>query len=296
MIIKGTAYDVTNFIDSHPGGSAVILKYAGQDATDAFEPIHPSDTLQKYLTPNQNMGLVTGPSPPDQEKKSVAVIAKEKRVLLSSIINIRDLEIAASKLLPPRSFACESLLPTLHTLFNLRSTVFKTGANDEYTAQWNRSSWHAIRFRPRILRPIDSISLSTTILGTNFSAPFFICPAGGGKLAHPEGEVLMTKAAAKHDILHWVCNMAGCSQQEMSDARVENQTQYWQIYVMSDLEVTEREVRKAVELGYGGFALTVDAVRAGKRERDLRMRSEELDTAEEEKEDIFTGGPTVKRA
>jgi L-lactate dehydrogenase (cytochrome) len=82
----------------------------------------------------------------------------------------------------------------------------------------------------------------------------------------------------------------------MSDAKAPGQSQFWQIYVMSDLEVTEREVRRAVGLGYGGFALTVDAVRAGKRERDLRMRFEELDTAEEEEEDIFTGGPTVKRA
>jgi L-lactate dehydrogenase (cytochrome) len=29
----------------------VILKYAGQDATEAFEPIHPGDTLEKYLLP-----------------------------------------------------------------------------------------------------------------------------------------------------------------------------------------------------------------------------------------------------
>jgi hypothetical protein len=30
-----------------------------------------------------------------------------------------------------------------------------------------------------------------------------------------------------------------------------------------------------VELGYRGFALTVDAVRLSKRERDLRLNSEE---------------------
>jgi hypothetical protein len=48
-------------------------------------------------------------------------------VRLSSIINIRDFEIAASKLLPPRSFACKRLSPslsqlplTIHSLQNWR--------------------------------------------------------------------------------------------------------------------------------------------------------------------------------
>jgi L-lactate dehydrogenase (cytochrome) len=131
-----------------------------------------------------------------------------------------------------------------------------------------------------MLRPINNISLSTTILGTKYSAPFFICPAGGGKLAHPEGETLMTKAAGKHDVLHWVCNMAGCTQKEMADARVSNQTLYWQIYAMSDLAVTEKEICQAIVRGYKGFALTVDAIRAGKRERDVRAGIEEDDVSE----------------
>ena len=93
-------------------------------------------------------------------------------------------------------------------------------------------------------------------------------------MAHPEGEVLMTQAAAEYGVLHWVCNMAGCTQQEMAGAREANQTTYWQIYAMTDLKVTEHEIKRAIELGYKGFALTVDAVRVGKRERDLRANLE----------------------
>ncbi len=119
--------------------------------------------------------------------------------------------------------------------------------------------------------------MSTTILGTKFSAPFFICPTGGGKLAHPEGDVLLTVAAGKHDVLHWVCNNAGCTQREMSDARAPNQTTYWQIYAMSDLAITEEEIKQAVLQGYKGFALTVDAIRPGKRERDIRTSLNDAD-------------------
>jgi len=82
------------------------------------------------------------------------------------------------------------------------SVVYKAGADDENTTHWNQSSWQSIRFPPRGLRPLEHVDLSTTILGTKFSAPFFICPAGTGKFAHPEGEVLITQAAAEHDVLH----------------------------------------------------------------------------------------------
>lgn len=170
-------------------------------------------------------------------------------------------------------WAISSLSKNL-VLFVNPEIVFKAAADSEHAAEWNRKSWQTIRFRPRVLRPIENVDLSTSILGNTYSAPFFICPAGGGKLAHPEGEVLMTKVAGKHNVLHWVCNMAGCTQQEIADARLPNQTLYWQIYAMNDLAVTEKEIKRAVVLGYKGFALTVDAIRAGKRERDVRASIE----------------------
>jgi L-lactate dehydrogenase (cytochrome) len=152
---------------------------------------------------------------------------------------------------------------------------FKAGAESEYTSQWNRDSWQAIRFRPRVLRPIEEIYTSTTILGNECSVPFFICPTGGGKLAHPKGEVLLTKAAAKHGVLHWISNVAGCLQKEMTAAGALGQNQCWQIYAMSDLAVTEKEIKQAVKDGFNSFCLTVDAIRAGKRERDMRMGLDE---------------------
>jgi len=57
VIIKGRVYDLTSFLDSHPGGSSIVLKYAGRDATEAFEPVHPTDTLEKHLAPEYVFGL-----------------------------------------------------------------------------------------------------------------------------------------------------------------------------------------------------------------------------------------------
>lgn len=32
-------YDVSKYLDDHPGGSEIIVEYAGKDATDMFEDI-----------------------------------------------------------------------------------------------------------------------------------------------------------------------------------------------------------------------------------------------------------------
>lgn len=57
----------------------------------------------------------------------------------------------------------------------------------------------------------------------------------------------------------------------MAQARSPGQSLYWQIYAMRDLEVTKKEIERAVAAGYKGFALTVDAIQVGKRERDMRQ-------------------------
>lgn len=49
VVIGGIVYDLTSYLEWHPGGAKVILQYAGRDATQAFEPIHPGDTLHKHV-------------------------------------------------------------------------------------------------------------------------------------------------------------------------------------------------------------------------------------------------------
>lgn len=48
IIIKGKVYDVTDFLDDHPGGKKAILLYAGKDATTEFEMLHKPSIIDKY--------------------------------------------------------------------------------------------------------------------------------------------------------------------------------------------------------------------------------------------------------
>jgi cytochrome b involved in lipid metabolism len=36
MAINGGIYDVTNYVDMHPGGADIVLMYCGKDATQAY--------------------------------------------------------------------------------------------------------------------------------------------------------------------------------------------------------------------------------------------------------------------
>ncbi|XP_006661960.1 cytochrome b5 [Oryza brachyantha] len=53
LIIAGKVYDVTSFMDEHPGGDEVLLAVTGKDATNDFEDIGHSESaremMEKYL-------------------------------------------------------------------------------------------------------------------------------------------------------------------------------------------------------------------------------------------------------
>ncbi|KAJ5635893.1 FMN-dependent dehydrogenase [Penicillium longicatenatum] len=276
IIIKDNVYDITEFIEKHPGGANILLTYAGRDATKAFEPFHGPEVIQQYLSADRHLGQVPS-EPVSSALNENTLMVVNDAPKLSSIISLSDFEYAASKKIPESSFA-----------------FLKSGAEDEHASNWNRDSWKAIRFRPRVLRPIETIDISCSILGSNFSSPFFICPAGGAKLLNSKGDICLTEAARRHGILHWACNNAAVSQQDMANARAPEQTLYWQIYAMANLQITEQQIKQAEKLGYKGFALTVDAIRPGKRERDVRLGSSEPGGSFAE-DDEFAKEPSVKR-
>jgi cytochrome b involved in lipid metabolism len=48
IIVHDKVYDVTNFLNEHPGGKKVLLKVAGTDATQQFDNFHALSVLEKH--------------------------------------------------------------------------------------------------------------------------------------------------------------------------------------------------------------------------------------------------------
>jgi L-lactate dehydrogenase (cytochrome) len=82
-------------------------------------------------------------------------------------------------------------------------------------SSFSRRIW----FRPRVLRDVSMVDWSTTILGHRSSMPVYIVgylttakplshilqtATALGKLGHPDGELNLTRAAAKHGVIQMV--------------------------------------------------------------------------------------------
>ncbi|CAL1128819.1 unnamed protein product [Cladocopium goreaui] len=59
VVVDGQVLDVTSFLSEHPGGELAILTFAGKDATEEFNMIHPPDVIGKYA-PDSVIGMIGG--------------------------------------------------------------------------------------------------------------------------------------------------------------------------------------------------------------------------------------------
>ncbi|KAK5161574.1 hypothetical protein LTR04_004166 [Oleoguttula sp. CCFEE 6159] len=73
-IVDHRVYDLTDFIDAHPGGSVVLTQVAGTDATTAFYNLHRHEVLQKYSS--LCIGTIEGETPEviDQNPGDLSVV------------------------------------------------------------------------------------------------------------------------------------------------------------------------------------------------------------------------------
>lgn len=57
VVVDKQVLDVTSFLADHPGGELAIITFAGKDATEEFNMIHPPDVIGKYA-PQSIIGQV----------------------------------------------------------------------------------------------------------------------------------------------------------------------------------------------------------------------------------------------
>lgn len=155
----------------------------------------------------------------------------------------------------------------------------------------NHSAYHKIWFRPRVLQDVENIDLSTTMLGSKVSIPFYVTATALGKLGNPEGEVILTRGAAKHNVVQMIPTLASCSFDEICDERKGDQPQWLQLYVNKDRKITERIVKHAEARGVRGLFITVDAPQLGRREKDMRSKFSDVGSNVQN-----TGGDNVDRS
>eukprot|EP00913_Durusdinium_trenchii_P000667 g620.t1 len=77
IIVDGDVYDVTKFAGVHPGGTQILLEYAGKDATEDFYALHRLEVLDKYQRLKKGrLADAKGPPP----KKAAEVMQEFSKV------------------------------------------------------------------------------------------------------------------------------------------------------------------------------------------------------------------------
>jgi isopentenyl diphosphate isomerase/L-lactate dehydrogenase-like FMN-dependent dehydrogenase len=125
------------------------------------------------------------------------------------------------------------------------------------------------RLWPRVLVDVEQTNPATTVLGREVSMPVLVAPVAFQKLAHPDGEVAMARAAAAAGTIMCLSTIATARPSEIA-ASAPQAPRWFQLYCFKDRGVTKALVDEAVDSGFEAIALTVDAPRAGRRERDVR--------------------------
>jgi len=146
-------------------------------------------------------------------------------------------------------------------------------------------------FHPRVLRAVSQCDPSTTILGCKSSLPIFISAAALAKLGHPLGETNITRGAGQTGIIQMVSTNASFSVSEIAAARISPiQPLFFQLYKKRDDSEAEKLVKEVEALGYNAIFLTVDAIIAGRRDRDIRA----LFVLEDQEKEATKQGPSVE--
>ncbi|MDW0110922.1 alpha-hydroxy-acid oxidizing protein [Sporosarcina aquimarina] len=150
------------------------------------------------------------------------------------------------------------------------------GAGSEATMKENLGAFSKWKIRPRVLRNVAEIDLSTTLFNRKLSSPFLFAPIGVQRIAHPDGELASARVAKATDVPFVVSSAASYSMEEIA-SELEESTRWFQLYCSLEDTVTKSLVNRAEANGYSAIVITVDTPVLGIRETDAHNQYSPLE-------------------
>ena len=141
------------------------------------------------------------------------------------------------------------------------------GAGDELTLRDNVEAYRRWQLRPRVLVDVSGCTTATTVVGHRVSMPVIVAPVAFQRVAHPDGEVGMARAAKAAGTIMCLSTLATSTPEQVAEA---GGSRWFQLYVFRDAGVTADLVARARDAGFTALVLTVDTPVVGRRERDFR--------------------------
>ena len=154
-------------------------------------------------------------------------------------LNVMEFEEMAHRALPPAHWG-----------------YMATGVDDDATLKANIGAFKHIQLRPRRLVDVSKIDLHAELFGVTWDSPIFICPVGGQRAFHPEGEVAVARAAQSKKALQILSTVTSTPLEEV--ARALGRPPWYQLYMPLRWDATEKLVRRVEAAGCPVLVWTID--------------------------------------
>ena len=169
---------------------------------------------------------------------------------VESIHHVDEFEVAAAEVLTPSTFG-----------------YVAGGAGEERTVRRNRESLDSLLLVPRVLRGVDEVTQSVSIIGTSLDFPLMIAPSAVQRMAHPDGELATARAAHAAGIPMILSMNASTAVEDVAAGSVS----FWmQLYCSRDRSHMAEIIGRAERAGAKALCLTVDHAGMPRRLRELR--------------------------
>jgi len=153
-----------------------------------------------------------------------------------------------------------------------------SGTDDDATQYANREAYRDVQLRPRRLRDATKVDMRTEFFGERYASPIFLCPTGGERSFHADGEVGVARAAKARGTMQMLSTSTSIGVETVNDAR--GQPVWYQLYAPSDWDACAKMLTRVRDSGVSVIALTVDNVTGRFEETFLRTRPKDLKQCE----------------
>ncbi|KAI7204637.1 hypothetical protein D0869_01090 [Hortaea werneckii] len=170
--------------------------------------------------------------------------------------------------------------PQVHSIADLRDhgsrnlpqmyrDYYNEGAMDLITLRDNEAAFDRYKIKPRILVNVEEIDTSGELFGVKTSMPLGFSPSAMHRLAHPDGEIATSRAAANANI---AMALSSYSTESLENVKAQGLSNPYamQLCVLRDRYTTKQILERAEAAGYSAIFLSVDVPLLGRRLNEFR--------------------------
>ena len=149
-----------------------------------------------------------------------------------------------------------------------------SGVDDDATLRANREAFQHVQLRPRRLHDPTKVDMRVELFGTAYASPIYLCPTGGEKSFHADGEVAVARAAKARNTPQVLSTAASTGIEDVNQAL--GRPAWYQVYAPNTWEANDALMKRVEAAGSTVIALTVDNILGRNSETYLRTRPRDL--------------------